>query len=1180
VFSWRAFVADQAIAIMAYLGGFLLLVATLAFEVGGWQDLANGAKLAAVVVVYVVFGALGITLRRSVQLRTVGRAYLGVFALMTPLVALAVYRFELQPLGFPIAGMVCVAAAYAAAIYLLLAQRTGFVAYAYLGWTALTAAALAVVPWASATPEWYPVALAAASVVLVVCERLGPRRLIARLVEPAMHLGAVTSAAAALGTLAVGASVWSAAVQGVDSSSGSLSVAALALAAAGVSLVGFLWEWAVSDDISSLPSLPVEIRITLDVLATAYAALAIVGIAVWLGADRSGVSVVLAALAVAIIARVVLLRWLAAGTVGLRYALEALAATLAAGGAWNVAGNPAPNTPLLAALSAGFLVTLAAALLEDAPWIVLAAGLFLSLDYHTLLLAIAAWTGADRQLTSTAVAARVLSNYTLALIFALWLAGLALSFGGRWRRYAWPVLLTALGNALYECILLLATQSVRYETAVLAVLALAALVAGWRMRQPVWAGVTTGLFGVLAATTGMLVTDDPAGVFLIALVPVTLALGVRRWLGRDYAYGPYLVALWAAALASRHLEQLWQLSAQVAPLGLHLSLWLLLLVAAAALLAALMERAAWTMIASALLALAALVIFRPDVPAASVALVIAFAGIGVALRQYRGRWWSVPWHGAAALGALLAARDIGMVRGATHWEVTALLGFAALAYLVALHERQPWATAATTAYALLAVWTIPGPGSLVPTLAITFGAALAGGALRLRLGRDWALALYTAGAGASVAAIARISPYNAGVAEALLLLFAATAYGLAVLERRGPAQAIAGLAPALYAGAAAVAQPDAHALLPLALALGLAGLGVSRLSGPRWGWPFYAAAAVAGALCATMGLREPGFEALALLALALVSYAVAASESRPDLLPLALLLGGLALAAEIGALGAPAWLATLAFAALSWVYYAGAALWRRIPWLRSSGVWWPAPLRDHAVAMRIGEPRTAGVWIHQWGGLAVATGTPLGAALAANGLSPHSSAAQAGALALFSLAGLLVVHERITAGRVWLYVAGGFAALALSWEARWLGADNVQAFVLAPGSYLIVAGSLMPADDRLGQLRRLGRQLTLAGMLVLLLPTVVQSFVGDSTWIYALLLAGEALALAGYGVGSRSRLLVLTGSLFVGVAALRGAALAVDSGVPVALVIALLALLLMGLATWLSLRARRDASPA
>jgi LPXTG-motif cell wall-anchored protein len=68
----------------------------------------------------------------------------------------------------------------------------------------------------------------------------------------------------------------------------------------------------------------------------------------------------------------------------------------------------------------------------------------------------------------------------------------------------------------------------------------------------------------------------------------------------------------------------------------------------------------------------------------------------------------------------------------------------------------------------------------------------------------------------------------------------------------------------------------------------------------------------------------------------------------------------------------------------------------------------------------------------------------------------------------------------------------------------------------------------------------------------------------------------EALVIAGVGVGTRSRLLVLAGSSFVGLAALRGAVLAVDSGVPVALVIGLIALALIGGATWLSLRRRSE----
>ncbi len=104
-FSWQAFLADQAIAIMAYLGGFLLLVATLTFEVGGWQVLGNGIKFGVVCGVYLVFGALGALLRRSPRLGTVARIYLGIFALLTPLVALAAYRFELQATGFPASGM-------------------------------------------------------------------------------------------------------------------------------------------------------------------------------------------------------------------------------------------------------------------------------------------------------------------------------------------------------------------------------------------------------------------------------------------------------------------------------------------------------------------------------------------------------------------------------------------------------------------------------------------------------------------------------------------------------------------------------------------------------------------------------------------------------------------------------------------------------------------------------------------------------------------------------------------------------------------------------------------------------------------------------------------------------------------------------------------------------------------
>ena len=55
-------------------------------------------------------------MRRLPRLHTVGGAYLGVFALMTPLLALGIYRFGLQAAGFPGAAMLSLSAGYAAII--------------------------------------------------------------------------------------------------------------------------------------------------------------------------------------------------------------------------------------------------------------------------------------------------------------------------------------------------------------------------------------------------------------------------------------------------------------------------------------------------------------------------------------------------------------------------------------------------------------------------------------------------------------------------------------------------------------------------------------------------------------------------------------------------------------------------------------------------------------------------------------------------------------------------------------------------------------------------------------------------------------------------------------------------------------------------------------------------------
>ena len=133
--------------------------------------------------------------------------------------------------------------------------------------------------------------------------------------------------------------------------------------------------------------------------------------------------------------------------------------------------------------------------------------------------------------------------------------------------------------------------------------------------------------------------------------------------------------------------------------------------------------------------------------------------------------------------------------------------------------------------------------------------------------------------------------------------------------------------------------------------------------------------------------------------------------------------------------------------------------------------------------------------------------------------------------------------------------------------------------MLVPGSYLLVVGVFLPADQRVPYSRRIGQFASLSGSLVLLLPTLFQSFNEpglNDQFVYASVVIVEALLITGLGVGSHSRSLTLVGIGFVILGAINVSVLAIRSGVSVALVIGGLALLLIGLTTWLSLRSRRE----
>jgi hypothetical protein len=96
----------------------------------------------------------------------------------------------------------------------------------------------------------------------------------------------------------------------------------------------------------------------------------------------------------------------------------------------------------------------------------------------------------------------------------------------------------------------------------------------------------------------------------------------------------------------------------------------------------------------------------------------------------------------------------------------------------------------------------------------------------------------------------------------------------------------------------------------------------------------------------------------------------------------------------------------------------------------------------------------------------------------------------------------------------------------------------------------------------------------IAASLLIFLPMFTQSVTSSTPALFTTLLAVEAIVMTLLGVGMRARGQMFLGSGFVALAALRGALLAYTSGIPIAVIIAGLALFLLAVATWLSVQSR------
>ena len=1202
VFSWQAFVSDQAIAIMAYLGGFLALVATLTFVVSKSATLPT-LTLEVVSGVYVAFGIIGFGMRRSERLRTVGRVYLGVFALMTPLVALALYRFELQSLNVPVAGMLCISALYAMVVYLGLAVQTRFLTYAYLGWAALIVAAIAFIPWTHIDWQWWVFILGLITLVLLVPRQLrGLPTLAALLGEPAIQVAALTTIPTVIGVQVLGA-------VGLDQlvypyAFPNLPIAAAPLALGACILVPITAGWRLTVP-GWRPQQQHAIIDTIDGFNAVFFAEAVGGVALWIGADNRGMAITLAATALLEFGLAFFLYRRQPQRVGLRRFLEVFSLGLTTGGAAILTNVDLPglvvfpNWPLFVALSAGLIITVGAALL-DGSWWLLVSGIFLTFDYYILA----------RNLLPEQVVADNRATFSFALALALWCVAIALGLRARTRRLVAPVYLVAFGEALYTLVWF-PGHSTSYQVELLLVFTSACFSAGLRERQPIFGNLTTAFFGALAALTLLNGDHDALHASALAVGFALAALAVRwRW-GRVWALAPYAIMLWTVALTAAYATSDISQTPDWRGSGLPFVSWFLLLFVLITTGIALWEKQPAVMAVPAALALWALTVGTGNI--ASVALDFGLLAAGAALRQWRGRWWSTALQVASLIGsAIVVIRLNNLGIDAANWQVAFLLAFGVATYLIAIQEREPALTGFSAVYALMAGAFLPGPNNLTSTLVLTFTLAGVGAVLRLpmlrsRVRRSYALAPYAAAIGCSVLATVRVVPLDTAHVQPLLLIFAAVAYALVVLE----GAPVAAFIPVLYALAAILVQTDAHALLPLAIIFALLGLLVGRVAGAAWSWPFYIASAVAGLMTVTLGAQETGFEAGALCALAGLAFVIALVESRPDVLPVALTLAGLALGVEANVLALPKATSTLAFLGLAWFYLLAAPVWRSIPWLRPRGMaWWASMSVDttrqdsQAEAARLSDPRLIGGRVLRAGGYLLAAGTTLVAVFAPDSFSKGSSSTLAAVFTLLSLAGMLLLlsgndsplqtaRQRLNSLADMLivsrnpryavvrYIAGFFAALAITWFVRWLGADNTQAFIAAPGSYLLLVGAFLPADRRVLHAQRIGKFISLVGALLLMLPTLYQSFTEPDPQFqltYVLVLLFESVIIIGLGVGLHARTMIYVGSAFVGVDVLSGVGLALRSGVSPAIVLALLAAVLIGAATWLSLRTRHDTS--
>lgn len=171
------FLSEHGILILSYTGAFLLVVATVLYELYGVTGLTGGMRFAGVLGLDLVFGVAGWACLRSPRMRLVGHTYVAIFALIAPLVFVAAFVFlELRQHGISIELAQLLTGASLTVLYGSLALRLRSHAYGLLALTALPVAWLGGIDVAGAGPHDLRGPLFAVLVAVYVLAGAGARR--------------------------------------------------------------------------------------------------------------------------------------------------------------------------------------------------------------------------------------------------------------------------------------------------------------------------------------------------------------------------------------------------------------------------------------------------------------------------------------------------------------------------------------------------------------------------------------------------------------------------------------------------------------------------------------------------------------------------------------------------------------------------------------------------------------------------------------------------------------------------------------------------------------------------------------------------------------------------------------------------------------------------------------------